>query len=361
MHIPHSKDDQKWMRSALVMASKGDGLTAPNPSVGCVIIKDNGLIGRGVTASGGRPHAETLALADAGQAAKGATAYVTLEPCAQALIDAGISRVVIGLTDPDERVSGKGQNMLEAAGITVTTGILEDDISKQLAGYLMVRRQGRPFVTVKIASSQDARIALKDGTSQWITGADARRYVHELRSRHDVIMTGMGTVRADNPMLNCRLEGVTHHPMRVVLSTESRLDPHSRIAQSANDIPTLCITGNIPDPVASAHDSIPGLHIKGVGKDNQGRPDVMNALSVLAKQGMTSVLVEAGGTLLASLMRQELVDRLIWIKAPMIIGGDGIAAIDMLDLSALDDGRGFALAHHQKLGEDVVEIFERKS
>ncbi|MGB2488602.1 MAG: bifunctional diaminohydroxyphosphoribosylaminopyrimidine deaminase/5-amino-6-(5-phosphoribosylamino)uracil reductase RibD [Candidatus Puniceispirillales bacterium] len=368
MHMPQPNDDHKWMRSALVMARKGDGLTAPNPSVGCVIIKDNGLIGRGVTASGGRPHAETLALADAGQAAKGATAYVTLEPCAhtgktppcaQTLIDAGISRVVIGLTDPDERVAGKGLNMLKAAGIEVTTGILEDEISKQLAGYLMVRRQGRPFVTVKIASSQDARIALKDGTSQWITGADARRYVHELRSRHDVIMTGMGTVRADDPMLNCRLEGVTHHPMRVVLSTEARLDPETRMAQTASDIPTLCLTGSIPDTMANSDADIDGLLTIEVGKDNQGRPDVMNALSVLAKQGMTSVLVEAGGILIASLMRQGLVDRLIWIKAPMIIGGDGIAAINTLDLSDLDDGRGFTLTHHQMLGEDMLEIFER--
>lgn len=370
MHVSPSHDDQKWMRSALVMASKGDGLTAPNPSVGCVIVADNGLIGRGVTASGGRPHAETEALADAGQAANGATAYVTLEPCAhtgktppcaQALIDAGISRVVVGLTDPDERVSGQGIARLKASGIAVTSGVLASDIRRQLAGYLKVRQHGRPYVTVKIASSQDGRIALKDGTSQWITGANARRYVHELRSRHDVIMTGMGTVRADNPMLNCRLEGVTHHPLRVIMTSDAGLDPASRIAQSAKDIPTLCITGQDAGHSASPTDQIDGVSVITVARDTDGRPDMMNALSVLAKQGMTSVLVEAGGILLASMMRQGLVDRLIWIKAPMVIGGDGIAAIEALDLTSLDKARGFEAVHQQMMGEDMVEIFERKA
>ncbi len=374
MVSPSSSDDQKWMRSALVLASKGDGLSAPNPAVGCVIVKNNGLIGSGVTAIGGRPHAETLALADAGKAAKGATAYVTLEPCAHtgktppcadALIKAGVRRVVIGVIDPDDRVAGKGLTMLKAAGIEVASGVLEAEISRQLAGYLMVRRQGRPYVTVKIASSQDGRIALKDGTSQWITGADARRYVHELRSRHDVIMTGMGTVRADNPMLNCRLNGVNHHPVRVIMASHPEFDPNANIAQSLADIPTICITGRVTSQSehikADKARHLAAMKIITVAGDKDGRPDVMNALSVLAKQGMTSVLVEAGGTLLASLMRQGLVDRLIWIKAPMIIGGEGIAAIDALDLSSLDEGRGFTSVKRQQLGDDMVDIFERNT
>lgn len=370
MVSPSSSDDQKWMRSALVLASKGDGLTSPNPAVGCVIVKNNGLIGRGVTAIGGRPHAETLALADAGKAAKGATAYVTLEPCAHtgktppcadALIDAGVSRVVIGVIDPDDRVAGEGVTKLKAAGIDVTAGVLEAEISRQLSGYLMVRRQGRPYVTVKIASSQDGKIALKDGTSQWITGADARRYVHELRSRHDVIMTGMGTVRADNPMLNCRLNGVNHHPVRVIMASHPEFDPNSNIAQSLADIPTICITGQSEHTEPDKDRHVAAMKIITVAGDKDGRPDVMNALSVLAKQGMTSVLVEAGGTLLASMMRQGLVDRLIWIKAPMIIGGEGIAAIDALDLSSLDEGRGFTTVLRQQLGDDMVDIFERNT
>lgn len=365
-----SSDDQKWMRSALVMASTGDGRTAPNPAVGCILVKNNGVIGRGVTANGGRPHAETLALSDAGNAAKGATAYVTLEPCshigktlpcAKALIDAGIGRVVIGCLDPDHRVAGQGIKMLKDAGISVTTGVLEKEISYQLAGYLMVRQAKRPFVTVKIASSQDGKIALKDGTSQWITGIDARRYVHELRSRHDAIMTGMGTVRADNPMLNCRLEGITHQPLRVILASEANLDPTTKIVQSAADIPTICITGQTKGAGIDKMSSIYGLDIISVPRDKLGRPELTNTLSVLAKQGMTSVLVEAGGTLLASLMAQKLIDRLIWIRAALIIGGEGIPAIDALELSSLDEGRGFALKHRQILGKDMMEIFERKS
>jgi len=361
-----SAADRKWMRSALMMARRGDGRTAPNPAVGCVIVKDDVLVGRGVTADGGRPHAETVALASAGGSAKGATAYVTLEPCShhgqtppccQALIAAGIARVVIGIQDPDERVSGRGIAAMTAAGITVTTSVLKDAIVDQLAGYRQARLMGRPQVTIKIATSLDGKIALRDGTSQWITGALARQYVHLLRSRHDAVLTGAGTVRADNPMLTCRLDGITHQPLRVVMASGQGLDPRSEIFATSGQFPTLVIC-----PDASSHKYTLPVEVKTVavktGQD--GYPDPMNTLSALAKQGMTSVLIEAGGTLLASFIKAGLVDRIIWIRNPMVIGGDGLPAVAELGLTKLDAGRGYRLDHRQLLGEDVLEIWQRK-
>ena len=362
-----SAADRKWMRAALMMARRGDGRTAPNPSVGCVIVKNDVLVGRGVTADGGRPHAETVALDSAGGLAKGATAYVTLEPCShhgqtppccEALIAAGIARVVIGNQDPDERVSGKGITAMTSAGITVTTGVLSDAIAHQLAGYHHTRIKERPHVTVKIATSLDGKIALKDGTSQWITGALARQYVHLLRSRHDAILTGAGTVRVDNPMLTCRLDGITHQPLRVVMASGQELNPAAQIFATSGQYPTLVIC-----PEDSSHRQTLPEEVKTVTaeKGNDGHLDPMNTLSVLVKQGMTSVLIEAGGKLLASFIKAGLVDRIIWIRNPMVIGGDGLPVVADLGLTDLDAGRGYALYQRQYLGEDVLEIWQRRS
>ncbi len=349
-----------------MMARRGDGRTAPNPSVGCILVKNEVLVGRGVTADGGRPHAETVALASAGDLAKGATAYVTLEPCShhgqtppccEALIAAGIARVVIGNQDPDDRVSGRGIAAMTAAGIAVTSGVLDDAVAHQLAGYHHTRRYGRPQVTVKIATSLDGKIALKDGTSQWITEALARQYVHLLRSRHDAILTGAGTVRADNPMLTCRLDGITHQPLRVVMTSGQNLDPASAIFATSAQYRTMVIS---PDP-SSLQAALPeAVKIEAAQSDKDGRPDPMNTLSVLAKQGMTSVLIEAGGKILASFIKAGLVDRMIWIRNPMIIGGDGLPAVADLGLSELDAGRGFRLDQRQMLGDDVLEIWQRQ-
>ena len=358
--------DSQWMRAALMLARRGEGLTAPNPAVGCVLVQDGRLVGRGTTAKGGRPHAETQAIASAGRGAKGSTAYITLEPCAhhgktppcaEALIAAGIARVVIGLTDPDRRVAGQGIKILEQAGIPTTKGVLAEAIARQLAGYLMTRSDARPHVSAKIATSLDGRIALKDGRSQWITGALARRYVHDLRSRHDAILTGMGTIRTDDPLLTCRLAGVAHQPLRVIMASEPRLDSKSKIAMGAKTDPVLVFHGGKTDS-----NSTPAtINYQAIKIDKTDRPCPHQALSILAKQGMTSVLIEAGGTLLASFLQAGLIDRLIWLRAGMVIGGDGRDAISALGLTDLEAGRGFRLYETTTLGQDTLEIWERET
>ncbi len=362
--------DEHWMRGALLLARRGDGLTAPNPAVGCVLVKDGRLIGRGTTAQGGRPHAETqaiasAAIASAGNGAKGSTAYITLEPCAhhgktppcaEALVKAGIARAVIGLTDPDERVAGQGIKILERAGIETTQGVLADAIARQLAGYLMTRSESRPYVSAKIATSLDGRIALNDGHSQWITGAMARCYTHDLRSRHDAILTGMGTVRTDDPLLTCRLAGVAHQPLRVIMASEPRLDSKSKIASSAQQHPVSVFHGS----KKSTNSTPTAITHRLIKTDNTGRPCPHEALSILAKQGITNILLEAGGTLLASFLQAELIDRLIWLRAGLIIGGDGRDAVSTLGLTDLEAGRGWRLYERRMLGQDTLEIWERE-
>ena len=362
--MAHDADSQ-WMQGALMLARRGEGLTAPNPAVGCVLVKDGKLIGRGTTAKGGRPHAETQAIASAGSGAKRSTAYITLEPCAhhgktppcaEALVKAGIARAVIGLTDPDKRVAGQGIKILERAGIETKQGVLADAIARQLAGYLMTRSDARPYVSAKIATSLDGRIALKDGHSQWITGAIAKRYTHDLRSRHDAILTGMGTVRMDDPLLTCRLAGVAHQPLRVIMASEPNLDSKSKLAKSAKQHHVSVFHGS----KKSTNSTPPTITHRLIKTDKSNRPCPREALSILAKQGITNILLEAGGTLLASFLQAGLIDRLIWLRAGMVIGGDGRDAISALGLTDLEAGRGWRLCERRMLGQDTLEIWERE-
>src|SRR6056297_3629384 len=238
------------MRLALSLGRRGMGQCAPNPAVGCVIVQGERIVGRGWTAPGGRPHAETQALAQAGAAAQGATAYVTLEPCAhhgktppcaEALIAAQVARVVASFDDNDARVAGRGFAMLRAAGIEVTTGVMAEEAARDLAGSLMRNETGRPFVTLKLASSFDGRIATATGHSQWITGPEARRAVHGLRASHDAVMVGAGTARADDPALTVRGLGLDHQPVRVVVSRRLDLPRDGKLARTAGEIPLwLC-------------------------------------------------------------------------------------------------------------------------
>jgi diaminohydroxyphosphoribosylaminopyrimidine deaminase/5-amino-6-(5-phosphoribosylamino)uracil reductase len=247
--------DAAHMRAALSLARRGNGRTWPNPSVGCVIVKDGRVVGRATTAQGGRPHAEPQALAMAGDAARGATAYVTLEPCCfhgrtppctDALVAAGVARVVVGVRDPDPRVNGAGLARLRSAGIEVVEGVLEDEAADVVAGFVTRVQRGRPLVTLKLASTLDGRIATRTGESQWITGEPARRMAHALRGRHDAIMVGAGTVLADNPDLTCRIPGFKPLPMvRVVADSHLRLPLTSRLVATAHSAPTwvLCRGG----------------------------------------------------------------------------------------------------------------------
>ena len=348
-----------------MLARRGEGRVAPNPAVGCVIVKDGRMIGQGRTQDGGRPHAETVALADAGLAAHGATAYVTLEPCAHhgrtppcadALIDAGIARVVIAVGDPDPRVAGAGMSRLVDAGVTVDQGVLADDAADLLQGYFLSRHQGRPLVTVKIATTLDGRIALADGTSQWITGVAARRLVHEMRSRHDVVMTSSGTLIADDPLLTTRLSGVEHQPVRVAVTGANVLKAENKLAQSVAAGPVWCCCPEAG--LASLPEGVRGLVAI---TDDQGKPRLDAVMAQLADEGMTSVMVEAGGRFAAALLAAGLVDRLVWMRSSNIIGGDGLASIGDLGLTSLTEGRLFQRRTLSTVGDDVIEVLYRSS
>ena len=351
------------MRHALRLAERGLGSVAPNPAVGCVIVAADGrIVGRGWTQAGGRPHAETVALAQAGGAARGATAYVTLEPCAhhgvtppcaEALVKAGVARVVGAVVDPDPRVAGAGFAQLESAGVNVTRAVLEAEARALNLGFFRRVTEGRPLVALKIAQSADGYVADAQGNSRWITSAQARNHGHLLRARHDAIVVGMGTVRADDPMLTCRLPGLEHRsPLRVVLETRLQLSPESHLARNAKQFPTLVFTA-----ARYASDMLAGVEVAEVIADGKGRPNVLAVLQALAKRGVTRVLVEGGPTLHASFMAQGLVDEIHLYRAPLLIGAGGKAAISPAAPWPLNKAPRLRLMERTVLGPDVLESF----
>jgi len=349
------------MRTALGLARRGIGATWPNPAVGCVIVRDGRVVGRGWTAKGGRPHAETIALAQAGEAARGATAYVTLEPCAhhgrtppcaQALVEAGIARVVIALGDPDARVDGKGVRMLRDAGIQVETGLLAAEAAEVTSGFLTRVTRGRPLFTLKVASTLDGRIATATGESQWITGEIARARGHLLRARHDAILVGSGTAFADNPSLTCRLKGLEDRsPLRIVLDARGEL-PDDLTVFTDTSVPTWRVTGE-DVPQKGGHAS----QVK-VPTDN-GRIELSALAARLGEEGLTRVLIEGGGQVAAAFLKADLIDRMEWFSAASLLGGDGLAAIGDLGVQALTSMPRFKSVRTLGLGEDQMDSFER--
>ena len=357
------------MQAALSLAARGLGKTWPNPSVGCVLVKDGQVVGRGRTANGGRPHAETEALAMAGDAALGATAYVTLEPCSHhgqtppcvdALIAARVARVVVAMTDPDPRVSGAGIARLKSAGIEVETGLMVEAAREQNAGFLMAKTQGRPLVTVKLATSLDGRIASASGASQWITGASARTKGHMIRAAHDAVMVGIGTVLADDPDLTCRVPGLTDPaPVSVVVDGRLELPVDSRLALAAQSRPVWVVTNDQAPMDRLDRLTQLGVRVLRVSAGTDHSVDVAAALVALAGQGITRLMVEGGSHLVASLVCANLVDRLIWFHAPAIMGGDGLAAVQSLGVTWLETLPRFALKSLLRLGDDVMETYVR--
>lgn len=352
--------DIHYMQHALRLASRGLGRTMPNPSVGCVIVKNGQIIGTGVTASGGRPHAETQALDMAGARAEGASMYVTLEPCAHmgktppcshAIIEAKLRHVYIATTDPDPRTAGKGIEALRRAEINVTTGLCGSEARALNAGFFSRIERGRPLISLKIATSLDGYMATGNGESQWITGEPARRYGHVLRAQHDAILTGIGTALADDPQLTCRIRGLAHHsPIRIVLDTQGRLSATSKLAQTAENIPLWILTGQ-----ASRH---PLTHSKAtlITCDMQQQHlSLSHAIELLAERGVTRLLVEAGPTLSTAFMEAKLVDRLYWFRAPVLIG-DGKAALN-LKTGALADALQLVPQERISLGIDTLEVY----
>jgi len=319
-------DDGRWMAAALMLAGRTRGQTAPNPNVGCVIVADGRVVGRGWTQIGGRPHAEAMALAQAGAKSRGATCYVTLEPCAhesargpacaELLVAAGVARVVVALRDPDPRTDGAGLARLAAAGIATTTDVRADEARRSMAGFLARRRAGRPQVTLKLATSLDGCIALADGSSRWITGAAARAHAHLERARHELILVGRGTWLADAPALDVRLPGLADRaPRRVILSSQPPGEAQAGVRW-------------IDSPAQIA--TLPGDHL----------------------------LVEGGARTAAAFLRAGLVDRLLVYRAPILIGG-GIAALGDIGLADLGAAHGrWRIVDARQLGSDRVEVYE---
>ena len=365
-----SAEDIAHMRAALALARRGNGRTWPNPSVGCVIVRDGRVVGRATTADAGRPHAEPQALAMAGAAARGATAYVTLEPCCfhgrtppctDALIAAGVARVVVGVRDPDARVNGAGLARLRSAGIAVVEGVLADEAEDVVAGFFTRVRHGRPLVTLKLASTLDGRIATGGGESQWITGAAARRAGHALRGRHDAIMVGVGTVLADNPDLTCRIPGFKPLPMvRVVADSHLRMPLTSRLVATATSAPTWVLARASADSQRVAALKSAGVVVLQVGCSSAGI-DLAGALRALAERGITRLLAEGGAQLAAALLRADLVDRLAWFHAPAVMGGDGWPAVQAFGVAALAAMPRFRRIAVHPVGADLYSAYVRAS
>lgn len=357
------------MRTALSLARRGLGRVWPNPAVGCVLVRDDRVVGRGWTQPGGRPHAETEALRRARDAAKGATAYVTLEPCAhygqtgpcaEALIDAGVSRVVIALDDPDPRVDGGGIEMLREAGIEVATGLCADEAEVLNLGFLTRIRLGRPMVTFKTATTLDGRIASATGASQWITGDAARAAGHRLRAEHDAILVGAGTAIADDPSLTCRLPGMADRsPVRVLADGNLRVPATQKLIAEATQVPTWVLA--FADAPADRRNAVEasGARLIDVPKNDAGGIDLAAALAALGELGVTRLMVEGGGALAASLFAADLVDRIVWYRAASIIGGDGLAAIGGFGVGPLDGMPRFGRLSVRALGGEIEERYVR--
>jgi len=355
------------MKLALALGRRNMGRTWPNPAVGCVIVKNGRVLGRGYTQSGGRPHAETVALAQAGEGARRAVAYVTLEPCAhhgktppcaEALIKAGICRVVSAMEDPDPRVAGKGHALLRAANIEVDVGCLQALAAKDHAGFLQRATQARPFVTLKLASSLDGRIATSSGESQWITGPEARRLGQYLRATHDAVMVGAGTARADDPLLTVRDLGTKHQPVRIVCDTSLSVRRDSRLAQSVGTAPLwLCHGQGLP---SAKTDIWRDSEVKLIACARaSGGLDLEDVLRRLASQGLTRIYCEGGGHLAASLLALDAVDQLVMFSAGLALGASGVPSVAELPEQALDAFCRFRLQDCREIGGDVVSFWRK--
>ncbi|MDH7791833.1 bifunctional diaminohydroxyphosphoribosylaminopyrimidine deaminase/5-amino-6-(5-phosphoribosylamino)uracil reductase RibD [Ochrobactrum sp. AN78] len=370
LEFPHANvtsDDLRFMEATIRYARRNKGLTGTNPSVGTIIVKDGVIVGRGVTAIGGRPHAEPQALADAGEAAQGATAYVSLEPCAhhgrtppcaEALVRAGVARVFVAATDPDERVSGKGFAILREAGIEVVPGVLSDMAADDLAGYLNRSSKKRPEVILKLALSADGFIGTKGEGQVPITGPIARAQSHILRSQTDVILIGVDTAIADDPILNCRLPGLEQRsPIRLILDSGLKLPLDSRLVRSSEAVPLWLSCCENVAPERRYEMQLAGCRIIAAESD-EGRIALPELMDDLAAQGISSVLVEGGASVAKSFLQEKLVDRLVLFSSPVEIGAtNGVAVADLQ--SHIDNE--FTILRHAQYGDDVCIEYVRKA
>lgn len=356
------------MRAALSLARRGLGNTAPNPPVGCVVVQDGRVVGRAVTAPSGRPHAETAALTMAGERTTGATVYVTLEPCCHwgrtppctdALISAGVARVVVATRDPDPRVNGAGISRLRESGIMVDEGLLAAEAQEIIAGFSARVRLGRPLVTLKLASTLDGRIATHGGESRWITGEPARRFAHALRGRHDAVMVGVGTVMADDPDLTCRIPGFRPSPVvRVVADSRLRTRLTARLIATAHQAPTWMLARKGVDSIRHAAFKDAGVTVLEIAGSEMG-VDLGHALAALGDAGITRLLVEGGAQIAAALLRANLVDRVAWFHAPAVMGADGWPSAQAFGVEGLGAMPRFVRSSATPVGEDMLTELHR--
>lgn len=356
-------NDEKWMRIAIGLAKRGLGRVAPNPAVGCLLVKNEQVVGRGWTQPGGRPHAETEAILQAGEEGRGSTAYVTLEPCShtgqtppcsQALIQAGICRVVVAAIDPDPRVSGQGVKNLKAAGIEVVTGILEQEARNVNHGFLMRVTEKRPSFTLKLASTLDGKIALANGESKWITRGRARSFGHLMRAEHDGILVGVNTIIADDPSLTCRIPGLEMgNPTRIVLDSNLRTPTSAQVLD-------VNMTGSSTILVTKSGNN--------AGKYEQGKIEVVevdtphNPVAVaeaLGTRGLNSIMIEGGAQVAASFLTAGLVDKISIFYAGKILGNNGLGSIGDLELASLPDAPHFMLTGIRRLGPDMLATYRK--
>lgn len=359
-------EDARFMRLALLLGERAQGAAWPNPAVGCVIVRDGRVLGRGWTGAGGRPHAEVVALARAGAAARGATAYVTLEPCAhhgltppccEALVAAGVARVVVATLDPDPRVDGRGVAALRAAGVQVELGCLEAEALRAHAGFLSRLRAQRPLVTLKAATSLDGRIATGGGVGRWITGEAARTWAHRLRAEHDAVLVGSGTVLADDPELTCRLPGLrSRSPVRVILDRRLRLPLESRLVRTAHETAVWVLTDAAAEPDRIRALRAAGVRVEPLVTEPSAWPE--RALALLADRGITRLLVEGGGKVATAFLRAGLVDRLVLFQAPILLGAEGVPLVGGLGVARPEAAPRWIPIEERRVGEDRMLVFE---
>jgi diaminohydroxyphosphoribosylaminopyrimidine deaminase / 5-amino-6-(5-phosphoribosylamino)uracil reductase len=348
------------MREALALAHNRLGLTTPNPSVGCVIVRGEKIVGRGVTGIGGRPHAETVAIADAGARVRGATAYVSFEPCAHfgqtppcanALVEAGVKRVVIGCVDPDPRVSGRGITILKKAKIGVTTGVLEDDALRLNEGFITRTTLGRPLGILKLAMSMDGRIAAASGDSQWISSNASRQLVHRWRLECDAVMVGAGTVIADDPRLTCRIPG-GRDPVRVVIDAKLRTSPTARIYRQRSKAPTILVTTPANLALARRRYERRGVEVISVATHG-GIIELDRLMLEFGHRGWCRVLIEGGANLAGAALSAGIVDRVAFFAAPRILGA-GLPAIEGIKSRDVRDSIALADLSARAVGDDCL-------
>jgi len=363
-------DDARFMELALMLGRRGRGRTWPNPAVGAVLVKDGVIVGRGWTQAGGRPHAEIDALRRADEAARGATLYVTLEPCshhgksppcADAITAGGVARVVSALEDPNPKVVGAGHARLRAAGIEVDIGIGAEEARRDHAGHIRRMREGRPQVTLKLAVSADGKAGAPGRRPLPITGEAVRDRVHLLRAQSDAIMVGIGTVLADDPLLTCRLPGMEKDsPVRIVLDAALRLPLSSRLVHTAGEVPVWVVCGAEAPPAAEESLQAAGVVVLRA-PERQGAVDLAAMLKLVAERGITRLMVEGGPTLAAALLTADRVDEAVLFQSAKVVGADGIDALEGLPLTALTHSPRLLSVRSVAVEADICDIFWRRT